>query len=62
LEFAKKLATLLNPDVTDRLSQLVNRCHYYIERNANPKIIFLSTSFKIASILKGETVPYDELV
>ena len=59
LDFAKKLATLLDPDTTDRLNKLVNKVHYYIERNTNPKIIFMSTSFKIASILKKEEVVYD---
>jgi DNA polymerase-3 subunit delta' len=59
LEFAKKLATVLDPETTDRLNKLINKMHYYIERNANPKIIFMSTSFKIASILKKEAVMYD---
>lgn len=57
LDFAKKLATLLDSDTSDRLNQLINQVHYYIERNANPKIIFLSMSFKIAAILKKEPVP-----
>jgi DNA polymerase-3 subunit delta' len=60
LDFAKKLATVLDPDTTERLMLLINKVHYYIERNTNPKIIFMSTSFKIASILKKEVVAYDE--
>ncbi len=59
LEFAKKLATVLDPETTERLNKLVNQVYYYIERNTNPKIIFMSTSFKIASILKKEVVAYD---
>ena len=59
LDFAKKLATVLDPETTDRLNKLINKVHYYIERNTNPKIIFMSTSFKIASILKKEAVIYD---
>jgi DNA polymerase-3 subunit delta' len=59
LEFAKRLATVLDPETTDRLNKLINKVHYYIERNTNPKIIFMSTSFKIASILKKEAVMYD---
>ncbi len=59
LEFAKRLATVLDPDTTDRLNKLINKVHYYIERNTNPKIIFMSTSFKIASILKKEKMAYD---
>lgn len=59
LGFAQKLATVLDPETTDRLIKLINKVHYYIERNTNPKIIFMSTSFKIASILKKEEVMYD---
>ena len=59
LEFAKKLATVLDPETTDRINKLINKVHYYIERNTNPKIIFMSTSFKIASIMKKEEVVYD---
>ncbi len=59
LDFAQKLAKVLDPETTSRLNDLINKVHYYIERNANPKIIFLSTSFKIASILKKEEVIYD---
>jgi DNA polymerase-3 subunit delta' len=60
LEFAKKLATILDPDTTDNLNQLINKVHYYVERNANPKILFLSTSFRIAAILKKEPVTYNK--
>ena len=54
LEFAKRLATVLDPETTDRINKLINRVHYYIERNTNPKIIFMSTSFKLASIMRKE--------
>ena len=60
LDFAKKLATVLDPDTTDQLNQLINKVHYSIERNGNPKIIFLATSFRIASILKKEEVTYNK--
>jgi len=59
LDFATKLATVLDPDTTERLNKLINKVHYYIERNTNPKIIFMSTSFKLASIMKKEEVVYD---
>ncbi len=60
LDFARKLATVLDADTTESLSALINKIHYYIERNTNPKILFMSTSFKIASILKKEVVNYEE--
>jgi DNA polymerase-3 subunit delta' len=60
LEFAKKLATVLDPDTTERLHKLISKVHYYIERNTNPKIIFMSTSFRIASILRKEQIAYDD--
>ena len=59
LEFAKRLATVLDPETTDRINNLINRVHYYIERNTNPKIIFMSTSFKLASIMRKEEVVSD---
>jgi len=59
LDFAKKLATVLDPGTTDRINKLINKVHYYIERNTNPKIIFMSTSFKLASIMRKEEVIYD---
>jgi DNA polymerase-3 subunit delta' len=59
LEFAKRLATVLDPETTERLNALINKVHYYIERNTNPKIIFMSTSFRIATILKKEEMAYN---
>lgn len=60
LEFAQKLATLLDADATERLNTLVNRLHYYVERNTNAKIQFFSASFKIASILRKEKPVLEE--
>lgn len=56
LKFATGLSTKLDVEQLEALSKLLNRLHYYVERNANPKILFLSNSFKIASIFIGQEV------
>lgn len=33
------------------LHEEFNRSHYYIERNANPKLVFLNLSFKVTSLM-----------
>ncbi len=49
---AQKLAALQDEDLTDELYRLINDAHYHIERNANPKILMMSLSLKIAGKLK----------
>lgn len=56
LQFASKLSARLSPEQFETLSKIFSRMSYYIERNANPKILFMSNSFKIASVLKSEEV------
>lgn len=56
LEFAKKLATVLTIETTEKLQDIINSLHYAIERNGNPKVLFVSNSFKIAAALRKEKV------
>jgi DNA polymerase III subunit delta' len=35
-----------------KIYELINQAYYYLERNANAKILFADLSFKIARILK----------
>lgn len=56
LETAKRMTKVLHLEQIDQMTQLFNDCSYYIERNANPKILFLDTSIRIHKILKPAVV------
>ena len=56
LKFATGLSARLGGDQFGALSAIINQLYYHIERNANPKILFMSNSFKIASVFKNEEV------
>ena len=47
------MAKLLGFDQVDRMAKLLNDNIYYIERNANPKVLFLDTSIKMNRIFKN---------
>lgn len=59
LKFARGLSAKLQPEQFEAITGILNRIHYHIERNANPKIQFLSNSFKIASVFINEPVRVD---
>jgi hypothetical protein len=37
----------------DKLAQELNEAHYHIERNANPKMVFVDSSIQIAQYLRN---------
>lgn len=53
LHAAQNMAQVLDFDKITALVNILNENVYYIERNANPKILFLDTSIQINQILKG---------
>lgn len=58
LEVAKKLAThVLNLEMVEALINELEKAHYHIERNANPKILFLDVSLQLVKIIKFKTFP-----
>jgi DNA polymerase-3 subunit delta' len=50
---AVNLAKMLDFEKIGRLTELLNDNIYYIERNANPKILFLDTSIQVNQIFRG---------
>lgn len=59
LKFAGGLAKQLGVEQIETMAKLVNALHYHIERNGNPKILWMSTSFKIASVFMRQEVEVD---
>jgi DNA polymerase III subunit delta' len=50
---ARNMARVFDFDKIAQLVEMLNDNAYYIERNANPKILFLDTSIKAHRIMKG---------
>ncbi|MFI5451414.1 ATP-binding protein [Pedobacter sp. UC225_61] len=58
LEIAVKLSTnVLNLAMVEALINELEKAHYHIERNANPKILFLDVSLQLVKIIKFKTLP-----
>ena len=53
LQTAQNMAAVLNFEKIAQMVNIVNDNVFYIERNANPKILFLDTSIQFNRILKG---------
>ena len=58
LQSAKKLMNVIEFEQVQQIAKLFDDCSYYIERNANPKVLFLDASIQINKILKTKTVSY----
>lgn len=58
LETAKKLSThVLDLNMAGAIITELEKAHYHIERNANPKILFLDVSLQLVKIIKFKTFP-----
>jgi DNA polymerase-3 subunit delta' len=53
LDFVRNFSKLIHPANVTRLSEELSQAHYHIERNANPKIVFVDSSIRIAKHLKN---------
>ncbi len=51
-EFLGKFAKFITNNNIVQLTQELNDAHYHLERNANPKVLFVDLSFKIFKLLK----------
>jgi len=52
LKTAQNLTKIIEWDQIEAISKLFNDCAYYVERNANPRILFLDASLQLNQILK----------
>jgi len=53
-EFIVKFSnSVLNDEKLTKIYTALNEAHYHIERNANPKILFLDLAFNLARIMKA---------
>jgi DNA polymerase-3 subunit delta' len=52
LGFISKFARFIHAANASQLSEEISQAHYHIERNANPKMVFVDTSVSIARFLK----------
>lgn len=52
LKFVSNFSKVMNFEKVERISQLFSQGHYHLERNANPKIVFLDISLKIGQLIR----------
>jgi DNA polymerase-3 subunit delta' len=51
-DFVTRFSALLNDNNADRIRQELEVAHVHIERNANPKILFMDMSYRLMGLLK----------
>lgn len=54
LKTAVNLTKVIELDQIQDISKLFDECSYYVERNANPKVLFLDASIELNRILKTQ--------
>ncbi len=54
MEFIQKFGSVFSPAKVDALIPKLEETHYHIERNGNPKILFLDLSLAIAKIARSK--------
>ncbi len=57
LEFIVKFSKFISLNQAQAIIHELEKAHYHIERNANPKILFLDVSLRFVSILKFNSLP-----
>jgi DNA polymerase-3 subunit delta' len=51
------MTNVLSIEKAQTISTELEKAHYHVERNANPKILFLDVSLQIIKILNLKTIP-----
>jgi len=57
LETAQKMTGVMTMAMAEAISAELEKAHYHVERNANPKILFLDVSLQLIKILYFKTFP-----
>ena len=57
LDTAQKMTKVMNTASAQAISGELEKAHYHVERNANPKILFLDVSLQIVKVLNFKTLP-----
>jgi DNA polymerase-3 subunit delta' len=57
MEMARKMARVIGITDAQVITEELEKAHYHIERNANPKILFLDVSLQIIKVLHLKIVP-----
>lgn len=52
LEFTQKFSALLNPTNLEGIRQALETAHVHLERNANPKVLFMDLSYRLGDLLR----------
>ena len=60
LKTALNLTKVIELDQIEGMVKLFNENTYYIERNANPKVLFLDASINMHKILKRKSIPLEQ--
>jgi DNA polymerase-3 subunit delta' len=53
LETARRMSKVIGFEQVEKITRLFSDCAYHVERNANPKILFLDASIRLHRILKN---------
>ncbi|SFS74245.1 DNA polymerase III subunit [Sphingobacterium wenxiniae] len=57
LDFVKKFSEIFQLEQLEVAIELLEKTHYKVERNANPKILFLDLSLQLVLLFKYQTFP-----
>jgi DNA polymerase-3 subunit delta' len=57
METARKMSTVMNINQVEAIGAELEKVHYHVERNGNPKILFLDVSLQIVKILHFKILP-----
>ncbi|SNC75324.1 DNA polymerase-3 subunit delta' [Hymenobacter gelipurpurascens] len=51
-QFVQGFSRFVTPRNADPITRELNEAHYHVERNANPRMVFIDTSLRVAELLK----------